>query len=52
MADRFPGPFEQTTPEGAEGWQDLYAYSSVFSEDRREYEDSMFCSWTASTRPR
>ena len=42
MADRFPGPFEQTTPEGAEGWQDLYAYSSVFSEDRREYEDSMF----------
>jgi len=42
MADRFPGPFEMLTPEGAEGWQDLYAYSSVFSADRREYEDSMF----------
>jgi pyruvate,water dikinase len=42
MADRFPSPFEMGTPAGAEGWQDLYAYSSIFSEDRREYEDSMF----------
>jgi len=42
MADRFPGPFEMPTPEGAEGWRDLYAYSTVFSDDRREYEDSMF----------
>ena len=42
MADRFPSPFDIPTPEGAEGWQDLYAYSSLFSEDRREYEDSMF----------
>jgi len=42
MADRFPSPFEMPTPPGAEGWQDLYAYSSAFSEDRREYEDSMF----------
>ena len=42
MADRFPSPFDMPTPPGAEGWQDLYAYSSVFSEDRREYEDSMF----------
>jgi len=42
MADRFPGPFEMPTPEGAEGWQDLYAYSTVFSADRRQYEDSMF----------
>ena len=31
MADRFPSPFEMPTPPGAEGWQDLYAYSSVFS---------------------
>ena len=42
MADRFPSPFEMPTPPGAEGWQDLYAYSSVFSEDRREYEESTF----------
>lgn len=42
MADRFPSPFDMATPPGAEGWEELYAYSSVFSEDRREYEDSQF----------
>jgi pyruvate,water dikinase len=30
------------TPTGAEGWEQLYGYSTVFSEDRREYEESMF----------
>ncbi|MFL5797271.1 MAG: PEP-utilizing enzyme [Actinomycetota bacterium] len=39
---RFPSPFEIETPEGAEGWQDLYTYSLPFSEDRREYEESAF----------
>jgi pyruvate,water dikinase len=42
MADRFPSPFDIPTPPGAEGWQDLYSYSSVFSADRRDYEESMF----------
>jgi len=42
MADRFPSPFEIETPAGAEGWQELYTYSLPFSEDRREFEDSMF----------
>lgn len=43
MADnRFPSPFDIPTPEGAEGWQDLYTYSMPFSDDRRDYEDSMF----------
>src|SRR6266511_2602133 len=42
MADRFPSPSEIETPAGAEGWQGLYSYSLPFSEDRREYEDSMF----------
>ncbi len=40
--DRFPSPFEIETPPGAEGWQDLYPYSVPFSEDRREYEESVF----------
>ena len=39
MADRFPSPFEIETPAGAEGWEELYTYSSLFSEERREYED-------------
>jgi pyruvate,water dikinase len=42
MADRFPTPFEIQTPPGAEGWEELYPYSSVFSSDRREYEESQF----------
>lgn len=42
MPDRFSSPFEIETPPGAEGWQDLYTYSLPFSEDRREFEDSMF----------
>jgi pyruvate, water dikinase len=40
--DRFPGPFEIEPPEGAEGWEELYSYADVFSEDRRAYEDGAF----------
>ena len=32
MADRFPSPFDIETPAGAEGWQEMYVYSSLFSE--------------------
>ena len=42
MADRFPSPFEIETPEGAEGWQEMYVYSSLFSEARRDFDDNMF----------
>ena len=42
MADRFSSPFEVSTPEGAEGWQELYTYSSLFCEERRDYEDGGF----------
>ncbi len=56
MADRFPSPFEIETPEGAEGWKELYTYSSLFTEGRREYEDSMFwfqdgVHWPQALRP-
>jgi pyruvate, water dikinase len=39
---RFPSPFEIKTPLGAEGWEELYTYNLVFSEDRREYEEVTF----------
>ncbi len=42
MTDRFPSPFDMTVPPGAEGWEKLYPYSLVFSEDRRDAEDGMF----------
>jgi len=39
---RFPSPFEVPTPEGCEGWKELYPYYYVFSDDRREFEDNRF----------
>jgi len=39
---RFPSPFEVKTPPGAEGWQGLYPYYTVFSEDRRAEEEAAF----------
>lgn len=40
--DRFPSPFGVEAPAGAEGWAELFGYSLPFSEDRREYEESVF----------
>ncbi len=42
MDNRFPSPFDIEAPAGAEGWQQLYSYSAVFSEERRDYEDGGF----------
>ena len=39
---RFGSPFDQPTPEGAEGWEEMYSYSLLFSEQRRDYEDNAF----------
>ncbi|MBA2287997.1 MAG: hypothetical protein H0W02_21185 [Ktedonobacteraceae bacterium] len=39
---RFVSPYEVTTPEGAEGWQELYPYFLAFREDRRTIEESRF----------
>ena len=38
----FPSPFEVPTPTGCEGWQDMYPYYAVFSEDRRASDESRF----------
>jgi pyruvate,water dikinase len=39
---RLPSPFDVETPPGAEGWEELYAYPSLFSEGRRDYEERTF----------
>ncbi len=39
---RFPSPFDVKTPEGCEGWEDLYPYYYLFSEERREFEEGKF----------
>jgi pyruvate,water dikinase len=39
---RFPNPFELETPEGAQGWEELYKYSVLFSDGRREHDENQF----------
>jgi len=55
-ATRFASPQAVPTPPGAEGWQDLYAYSLPFSEDRQAEEDAAFwfretIHWPRPVRP-
>ncbi len=39
---RFPGPSEVETPPRATGWQSMYPYYYLFSDDRKEYEERQF----------
>jgi pyruvate,water dikinase len=39
---RFASPYDDPAPEGAEGWESLYPYFTLFREDRREEEESKF----------
>ena len=55
-ATRFASPHAVATPAGAEGWEELYAYSLPFSGDRREEEDHAFwfretIHWPRPVRP-
>jgi pyruvate,water dikinase len=36
----FLSPFEVPTPEGCEGWEAMYPYYALFSEERRESEEA------------
>lgn len=45
MTNSFPSPFEIEGPEGVEGWEELYTYSSSFSDYRKDYEDNRFWFW-------
>ena len=38
----FPSPYDQSPPTGAEGWKDLYSYSLVFQDNRRDVEEAKF----------
>ncbi|MEO1232161.1 MAG: PEP-utilizing enzyme [Myxococcota bacterium] len=40
--DRFSSPFDIKTPPGGDGWEGLYSSHLLFSDDRREYEESQF----------
>jgi pyruvate,water dikinase len=38
----FPSPFEVPIPAACEGWEEMYPYHAVFSEDRRKLDDGRF----------
>jgi pyruvate,water dikinase len=43
MAPRgFPSPFEIPIPPGCEGWEEMYAYHTLFADDRREVDEARF----------
>ena len=50
-AGDFENPFEVAPPAGAEGWERLYPYYSLFSEDRREVEEEQFWFWDSMHYP-
>src|SRR6266568_284565 len=39
---RFPLPSEVTTPPACAGWEEMYAYHTVFGEHRRDFDDGRF----------
>jgi pyruvate,water dikinase len=52
MAERrFPSPFETPAPPGAEGWESMYAPYILFSEENREWEESLFWFYDSLHRP-
>lgn len=48
---RFPSPFAVATPEGAEGWESMYAPYILFSEENRDWEESLFWFYDSLHRP-
>ena len=47
----FTSPFDVPTPEGADGWERLYPYYALFSEDRRSVEENQFWYWDSMHYP-
>lgn len=39
---RFPSPFEVEIPAELAGWEEMYPYYYLFSEERREFEEGKF----------
>jgi pyruvate,water dikinase len=38
----FASPFEVPIPDDCRGWEEMYAYHAVFSEDRRSFDEGRF----------
>jgi pyruvate,water dikinase len=47
----FPSPFSIETPEGCEGWEEMYPYWSLFDESRREEDENRLWFWNSMHFP-
>lgn len=47
----FPSPYEIPTPEGCEGWEEMYPYYALFDERRRDSDENRFWFWNSMHFP-
>jgi pyruvate,water dikinase len=47
----FPSPFSVPTPEGCQGWEEMYPYYALFDERRRETDETRFWFWNSMHFP-
>src|SRR5829696_355113 len=47
----FPNPFSIETPDGCEGWQEMYPYWALFDEHRRESDENRLWFWNSQHFP-
>ena len=47
----FPSPLSIATPEGCEGWEEMYPYYALLSEDRREADEGRLWFWNSMHFP-
>jgi pyruvate,water dikinase len=50
-AGAFPSPYEIATPEGCEGWEEMYPYYALFDERRRDTDENRFWFWNSMHFP-
>jgi pyruvate,water dikinase len=51
QASAFPDPLSVPTPEGCEGWEEMYPYYALFDERRREADENRFWFWNSMHFP-
>src|SRR5579884_2950202 len=50
-AGAFPSPYAISTPEGCEGWEEMYPYYALFDERRRDTDENRFWFWNSMHFP-
>jgi pyruvate,water dikinase len=47
----FPSPYSVQTPEGCDGWEEMYPYYALFDERRRDTDEHRFWFWNSMHFP-